>query len=180
MNAIMAHYLRVFINYQQDDWTSWLPLAEFVSNNHVSETTGCSRFFGNDGFHPSMTFSQHPIQNGNDIKEMNTNNLSRKMNEIFEQMKYDMARAQSIQAEQAEKRCREGIEMKPGDRVWMDARNISMQRPSNKLNWKHLGLYEVSEDISLWAYRLNIPRDLHIHAVQPISHLSKDSEDPLP
>jgi hypothetical protein len=62
----------------------------------------------------------------------------------------------------------------------MDARNISTQRPSNKLDWKNLGPYEISEVISPWAYRLNLPKNLHIHPVKPISRVSKVSEDPLP
>jgi hypothetical protein len=95
-------------------------------------------------------------------------------------MKTEMARAQLIHEEQADKHRQEGVELKPGDRVWMDARNISTQRPSKKLSWKHLGRYKISEVISPWAYRLNLPKDLHIHPVQPISCLSKVSEDPLP
>jgi hypothetical protein len=62
-------------------------MAEFASDNHTSETTGCSPFVGNYSFYPRMTFSQHPVQNENDIREVNTNSLSQKMNEIFEQMK---------------------------------------------------------------------------------------------
>jgi hypothetical protein len=46
-----------------------------------------------------MMFSQHPIQNGNDVREVNANTLSHKMNEIFEQMKTKMARALTIQVE---------------------------------------------------------------------------------
>ena len=123
-------------------------MAEFESNNHVSETTGCLPFFGNYGFHPRMTFSQHPVQNSNDIREVNAKALSQKMNDIFEQMKAEMARAQSIQAEQADKHRREGVKMGVGDRVWMDARNIATQRPSKKLDWKRLGPYEIKEVVS--------------------------------
>jgi hypothetical protein len=176
----MEQYLRAFVNYQQDDWAQWLPIAEFASNNHVSETTGCSPFFGNYGFNPRMTFTQHPVQNGNDIREVNAKTLSHKMNEIFEQMKSEMGRAQAIQAEQANKHRREAVSITVGDRVWMDARNITTQRPSKKLDWKCLGPYEVVEVISPWAYRLQLPKDLHIHPVQPISRLSKVSEDSLP
>jgi hypothetical protein len=69
------------------------------------EKTGCSPFHSNYGFHPRMTFRQHPIQNRNDIMEVNANIFSQKMNEIFEQMKTEMARTQSIKTEQADKRC---------------------------------------------------------------------------
>jgi hypothetical protein len=155
-------------------------MAEFVSNNHTSETTVYSQLFGNSGFDPRMIFSQPQVQNGNNIREVNANTLYQTMNEIFEQMKTKMARAQSIQAEQVDNCRREGIVMNVGDRVWMDARNILTQRPSKKLDWKHLGPYKISEVISLWAYQSNLPKDIYIHPVQPISHRSKVSEDPLP
>ncbi len=33
VNAIMKHYLWVFINYMQNDWTKWLSEVEFIVNN---------------------------------------------------------------------------------------------------------------------------------------------------
>jgi hypothetical protein len=86
------------------------------------------------------------------MREVNANTLSLKMNQIFKQMTTEMDRAQTIQAEQADKHCQVGEELKPGDRVWMDGRNISMQRLSQRLDCKHLGPYIVSEVISPWAY----------------------------
>jgi len=56
MNASMEQYLRVFVNYQQDDWVQWLPLAEFAANNGVSETTKCTPFFAVQGTNPRMSF----------------------------------------------------------------------------------------------------------------------------
>jgi hypothetical protein len=103
MNAIMEQYLRVFINYQQDNWMSWLLMAEFVSNNHTSKTTWCSLFFHNYGLHSKMTVRQHPVQNGNDIREVYANTLPQEIAEVCEQMKTEMSRAQSIHAEQAHK-----------------------------------------------------------------------------
>src|SRR5580692_11102380 len=42
------------MNYHQDDWVDWLPLAEFEANNAVSETTGVSPLFANYGFNPRL------------------------------------------------------------------------------------------------------------------------------
>jgi hypothetical protein len=42
----------MFINYQQDDWSTQLPLAEFVYNNTPHSATGVSLFFANKGFNP--------------------------------------------------------------------------------------------------------------------------------
>jgi hypothetical protein len=153
MNIIIKQHRRAFLNYQQDDWTCWLPMAEFVTNNHSSESTRYSPFFVNYGFHPIMSYGQQPVQNVNDIREVNANTLSETMKKIFEQMKSKMFQAQIIQAEEADKHCQEDIKLKIGDRVWMDARNIAIHRPSKKLKWKHLGQYEIVAVISPWAYR---------------------------
>ena len=49
-NAVMEQFLRVSVNYLQDDWEKWLPLAEFAANNQDSETTGVFPFFANFGY----------------------------------------------------------------------------------------------------------------------------------
>ena len=33
INAVMKHYLQVFINYMQNDWVKWLSEVEFIINN---------------------------------------------------------------------------------------------------------------------------------------------------
>ncbi|RAL60857.1 hypothetical protein DID88_010182 [Monilinia fructigena] len=54
INSVLEQYLRAFVNFHQDYWMQWLPLAEFASNNMTSETTGCSPFFANYGFNPHI------------------------------------------------------------------------------------------------------------------------------
>jgi hypothetical protein len=56
MKAVMEQYLQDHVNYLQDDWAEWLPLAEFTANNQPSETTGSSPFFTNKGFDPCCQF----------------------------------------------------------------------------------------------------------------------------
>jgi hypothetical protein len=56
MNAIMEQYLRAHVNYLQDNWSEWLPLAEFVTNNQALETIGLSPWFANKGFDPRCQF----------------------------------------------------------------------------------------------------------------------------
>jgi hypothetical protein len=41
-NQTLEQYLRIFCNYQQDNWDILLPLAEFAYNNAPSATTGTS------------------------------------------------------------------------------------------------------------------------------------------
>jgi hypothetical protein len=55
INAILEQYLRVYCNYQQNNWNQLLPMAEFCYNNSCSGTTRVSPFFANYGYHPHFT-----------------------------------------------------------------------------------------------------------------------------
>ncbi|CEG81660.1 hypothetical protein RMATCC62417_15832 [Rhizopus microsporus] len=47
-NSILEQYIRVYFNYQQDDWASLLP---------YQSSTRYSPFMANYGFHPRFTFT---------------------------------------------------------------------------------------------------------------------------
>ena len=51
LNQVLEQYLWAYTNYQQDDWSSLLPLAEFAYNNATNKTTGISPFYANKGYH---------------------------------------------------------------------------------------------------------------------------------
>jgi len=61
-NAILEQYLRAYINYQQDDWCGYLPLAEFAYNNGYQETIKSTSFFANYGINPEYEMIGHLIQ----------------------------------------------------------------------------------------------------------------------
>jgi len=61
-NQTLEQYLRIYCNYQQDNWADLLPLAEFAYNNTPSATTGVSPFFANKGYHPSISvYPEHDM-----------------------------------------------------------------------------------------------------------------------
>ena len=53
----MEQYLRAFVSHQQDDWSDWLPMAEFAANNQEYETTQTTPFFAYVGHHPLSPIS---------------------------------------------------------------------------------------------------------------------------
>jgi len=53
LNQTIEAYLQSFISYEQDDWVSLLPMAEFAYNNSITNTTGISPFYANYRFHPN-------------------------------------------------------------------------------------------------------------------------------
>ena len=69
MNQEVEQYLRLFINFQQDNWADCLPCAEFAYNNKADTSPGYSPFFVNYGRHPNTgantrkeVKSQSPIE----------------------------------------------------------------------------------------------------------------------
>ena len=54
VNQVLEQYLRCTINYQQDDWIKYLPLAEFAYNNTLHASTQQTPFFSNYRYHPKL------------------------------------------------------------------------------------------------------------------------------
>jgi hypothetical protein len=54
VNQVLEQYLRCTINYQQDDWTSYLPLAEFAYNNTIHASIQQTPFYANYGCHSKL------------------------------------------------------------------------------------------------------------------------------
>lgn len=99
LNAVMEEYLRSYVSYQQDDWVSLLPMAEFTANNHASETTNTSPFFGNYGYHPQMSFSLP--RHGKTIAENRAHSTVKELSQVHKYLRGEMKRAQMIHEENA-------------------------------------------------------------------------------
>ena len=96
INAILEQYLRAYINYLQDDWETWLHLAEFAANNQASETTGMSPFFTTNGQDPLWQFDltameelEHSL-----LEEQRAQQVSATMKEITEHLQAEIFCAQ--------------------------------------------------------------------------------------
>ena len=97
VNAILEQYLRGYINYQQDNWTEILTMAEFAYNNTISATTGITPFFALYGQHPRYIIKQQP-----DVKAPTPTILQEWANQLDNLNTYlysEMTYAQAIQAE---------------------------------------------------------------------------------
>jgi transposase InsO family protein len=56
INQEVEIYLRFYLNYQQDNWSQQLPLAEFAYNDHQHSSTGHSPFTLTNGTNPYKGF----------------------------------------------------------------------------------------------------------------------------
>jgi hypothetical protein len=56
-------------------------------------------------------------------------------------------------------------ELKAGDKVMLDRRNMLIKRPSNKLDHNKLCPSEVDEKLAVAFYRLKLPSQWNIHDI---------------
>lgn len=165
VNQILEQYLRCTINYQQDNWCSLLPFAEFAYNNTIHSSTKKTPFYANYGFHP-----QFNILTPNISQNPSAENQITELHKIHEQLIYNLTNAQKRYKEQADKH-RIQHPFKVGDSVWLLRNNIKTTRPSNKLDYKRLGPFKISAQINQVSFRLDLPSTLKIHNVFHVSQL---------
>lgn len=60
----------------------------------------------------------------------------------------------------------------PGQKVWLNAKDISLTSPSHKLAVRQLGPYQVIERTGELTYRLALPLTMQQHPVFHVDHLS--------
>lgn len=178
-NAVLEQYLRSYVSYLQDDWSTWLPLAEFAANSWKSETTGMSPFFANYGSHPRMGFEPN-VPAADTPATRDAEDFARKMKQITEHLRSESAAAQARYEDQANRNRRPARTYRPGELVWLDARNLRTLRPQKKLDWKNIGPLEVLEAVSPHAYKLRLPAAMRIHPVFHVNLLRPAEDDPQP
>jgi hypothetical protein len=180
VNQILEQFLRIFCDYQQDNWQQLLPLAEFAYNNAKHSATQVSPFFANYGYHPRCTIKVAPPQ------EASTNpaaeDLVSKFKRIHEKIRSDLAEAQTSYRKYYDVHVKQSPQFKVGDNVWLSRRNISTARPSRKLDVRRLGPYRIVECVgeSKKAYKLDLPHSMRIHPVFHESLLSPYHANTIP
>jgi len=68
-----------------------------------------------------------------------------------------MEKAQKNMKRQFDKKRWNSQELKVGDNMWLENKNIQSNQPSKKLNNKRYGPLRISKDISLRAFQLKLP-----------------------
>ena len=94
INQELEQYLQLFINEQQDDWHSLLPLAEFSYNNHVHFSMQQTPFLLNTGQNPQMGFEPHQAPS----KVEAVNKFTDQMKDTLEEARSVLAKAKNDMA----------------------------------------------------------------------------------
>ncbi|KAG0160327.1 hypothetical protein PDIDSM_7854 [Penicillium digitatum] len=127
-------------------------------------------------FHPRIGFE--PSQPASHPATRDAEKFATRMQELTEYIRAEILSAQARYEEQTNRHRAPARRYRPGQLVWLNARNIRTLRPQKKLDWKNLGPFKVLEAISAHAYKLELPASMKIHPVFNVSLLQPAAHEP--
>src|SRR5271156_3315907 len=100
------------------------------------------------------------------------------MKDALDEAKAALAKSKDKMAKYYDCRWTPAPEYKPGDKVYLDASNISTTRPSKKLSHQRLGPFPVIAKVSNGVYRLRLPPSMsRLHPVFNVVKLTMAPSD---
>lgn len=166
-NQTLEHYLRCYVNFEQDDWARWLPLAQFTYNDSKHSSTGKS---------PSELLMGERFDLKIDIAAPEPEGLApdafnraASMKEMREKLEEHLKDAFETQKKYYDKK-HKPITFSVGDRVTLRTKNINLARPCRKLAERQIGPFTIIDAWGKQAYKLELPRQFH--DIHPVFHVS--------
>lgn len=137
INAFVEDYLRSFCATKQDDWSCWLPVAEFSYNNTPSSSTKFTPFFTQQGF--QIRFNYLVASSGVPAAETFVQHLQ----DIHSSLIISLTKAKEAQCNFYNGDRRVSVSYLPGYLVWLLRRDIKTKRPNSKHDVQRLGPFAV-------------------------------------
>lgn len=152
-NQWVEQYLRIFGNFHQNDWSRWLPLAQYTHNFWPNTTTKKTPF------ELIMGHTPHVHQPTHTSTSPSVNDRLKQIMEFRQQAKNAVKQAQELITRLPLK----FTPYKVGDKVWLDARHLNTSHPSAKLAPKRYRPFKVTKAISCTSFQLQLPFSWKIH-----------------
>jgi len=171
VNQELEQYLRMFIDYRQEQWSEWLGTVEFTYNNKVHSSTQMSPFKANYRQDPRIGFKGR--KKG---KYVGVEKFVKKIKEIQKEAKAALKKVQEDMRKYADKKRSDVDKYKVGDLIMLSTKDLKYQmvrRRTEKLTEKFVGSYKIKEIISSNAVKLELPSTVRIHPVINISRIRR-------
>ena len=162
-NQWIEQFLRIYANGTQDDWSDWLPIAQYTHNEWANETTGKAPFELIMGFVPRAHQALR-TQGIPSLEERST---------LIQRLRWLAHKA--VRHAQRLLTQRKGTRFVPyhmGDRVWLEGVNLAISHPAKKFKPRRYGPFTITRVISDVAYRLALPPHWKIHDIFHMSLLT--------
>ena len=184
VNAVMKHYLQVFINYMQNDWAKWLSEVKFIVNNASLLITLTSFFLINlsQNSHLNFKFSESLLKNLTfqaQDKLINVKEFIKKMKKLTEHLRDEMLIAQIIYEFNVNLFHRSCSKYFVEDEVWLNVCNLSIARLAVKLNNHNVDFFKIKHVFknNFLIIELNLSTFIKIHSIFHVillNHIASD------
>ena len=152
-NQRLEQYLRIFIDYHQQNWASLLPLAQYTLNAWPNATTKKAPFELILGHIPKVHQSARPFKLPS--IEVRLQQLKQACEEAKEALRKAADMTLPTHFEPYQK----------GDKVWLEGRNLHTTHPSSKLAPRRYGPFPITHVVSCTSYQLKLPPQWELHDV---------------
>lgn len=169
-NQTLEHYLRAFVNEQQNDWASLLPMAEFAYNNSRHSSTGKTPFEIVFGRNARLPLAPEDVRLEGEVPA--AMDRAERMRSARTSLEEHLRSAQETQARTYNKK-HTHVTFQPGDHVLLSAKHLRLHLPSRKMTARFIGPFEVLSAVGTQAYRLRLPPTYRMHNVFHVSLLRR-------
>jgi len=133
-------------------------MAQMAYNNKISEATGQTPYFANYGKHPNLFTRTLPSP-----KAEAAIKTAEEMRQVHDEMGKRILHAQKQSISYANKKRKNGPQLKEGDKVYLHTKNLRTKRPSKGLDNVKVGPFLISKRNGPVTYTLELPHDAKIH-----------------
>ena len=163
VNVDLKVYLRIYVNFNQNDWINLFSIVEFEVNFVVSNFTDMiffltiKKYFSKSDLKFLMLIIDNAIQKR---KMKDVDKFIQHQEKLREFLRNELIWAQIKQKKQINKRRHATSKIKVEDKIMFDSRFISTIKFNRELNYKNLELYEIIRAINNFVYELNLSKFL--------------------
>jgi hypothetical protein len=168
-NQTLKQYLRIYVNYQQDNWIKLLFVAEFAYNNswyNVIKMSSFTTLYRNE----DASRWKNQIQKDFEKKMSTTRFRILKITILRNQLYKRLKKARKNQVKYYDEKYTSRI-FNVEDKILLNFKNIHTFKSSKKLDHKYYESFEMQNLVDKQAYRLNLSHTFRIHNVFHVSLL---------
>ncbi|KHJ32270.1 hypothetical protein EV44_g3769 [Erysiphe necator] len=162
-NEVIETMLRQYVNWNQSDWLTWLPIVVSSICGRNSASTGTNAFFMSHGWNQNLC--EHMLDEVIEDNKRNSpiakaDRVVNKIKQVSEWAQASIAVAQESQEQNTNKYRQQAISYKVGDKVWLNLENIKTDRQCKKLDAR-FAKFTVTEVVGSHSFRLDTPPGVH-------------------
>ena len=169
-NSIMEAYLQAFVNFEQNDWTRLLLMAEFAYNNAKNASISHTPFELNCGYYPCVFFEEDTDPC---FQSKTAEKLSNKLRKLMTVCQKNLHHAWELQ-KQAHNKGVKPRSYASSDKVWLKSKYIKTKQ-NQKLEAKLFRPFWELHLVGKQAYKLELPKKWRVYNVFHMLLLEQDT-----